>query len=126
MPNKVTAEVRSLAREHGPGAIKELSRLAAEARSEQARISACTVLLDRAYGKSQIDQPIEIPLPDISTMQGISMALSTVVRAVACGTLRPSEGQALCNVLKAQRDAIEMIEFEERLQKLEKIAKAQF
>jgi hypothetical protein len=47
-------------REHGPDAIKKLARLAKDAQSEQARISACNALLDRAYGRSQATQLIEI------------------------------------------------------------------
>jgi hypothetical protein len=41
-PNKVTAEVRDLARVHGPSVLEELARLA--------------LILDRAYGKCA--QPI--------------------------------------------------------------------
>ena len=85
MPNRATAEVRVLARECGPEVIRELSRLAKEACSEQARISACIALLDRAYGKSHTDQPIYIDLPDSSTPQGILTALGAIIEAVACG-----------------------------------------
>jgi hypothetical protein len=122
VPNKATAEVRLLAREHGPAAIKELARLAMEAQSEQARISACNALLDRAYGRSQIGQPIEIDLPDTSTVQGVSSALAAIISATACGKLTPAEAQALCSVVEAQRKAIEMADHEERLKRLEKAA----
>jgi hypothetical protein len=37
---------------HGPKAIAELARLAKHALSEQARVTACRDLLDRAYGKA--------------------------------------------------------------------------
>lgn len=50
--NKVTAEVRELAGQYGPMALAELARLAEHAESEQARVSACKEILDRAYGKS--------------------------------------------------------------------------
>ncbi|WP_103035295.1 hypothetical protein [Castellaniella caeni] len=50
--NKVTAEVRTLAQEHGPDAIEVLVYLMHKARSERSRIAAATELLDRAYGKS--------------------------------------------------------------------------
>jgi hypothetical protein len=50
-PNKATAEVRDLARSYAPEAIRELARLAKEAVSEQARVSAINSLLDRGYGK---------------------------------------------------------------------------
>ena len=51
-PNKSTAEIRELAGQYGPAALAELARLATNADSEQARVSACKELLDRAYGKS--------------------------------------------------------------------------
>ena len=50
--NKVTADVRELACQYGPDALAELARLATNADSEQARVSACKEILDRAYGKS--------------------------------------------------------------------------
>ena len=87
VPNKATAEIRSLAREHGPDAIKELARLAQGAHSEQARISACSAILDRAYGRSQASQLIEVGLPDTSTADGITKALAAVVGATARGEL---------------------------------------
>jgi len=59
--NKVSADVRELAGQYGPAAIAELARLATEADSEQARVSACKEVLDRAYGKSPLNrEPIDI------------------------------------------------------------------
>jgi hypothetical protein len=56
VPNKVTAEVRDLARVHGPAVLEELARLALESESDQARVAAAKEILDRAYGKCA--QPI--------------------------------------------------------------------
>jgi hypothetical protein len=50
VPNKVTAEVRDLARVHGPAVLEELARLALESESDQARVAAAKEILDRAYG----------------------------------------------------------------------------
>ena len=55
--NKATAEIKELAQQHAPGAVKELARLAHKAKSEQARIAAIKELLDRAYGKAT--QPLQ-------------------------------------------------------------------
>lgn len=49
--NKSTKEVKEIAQKYTDKAIKELARLATKAESEQARVSACRELLDRAYGK---------------------------------------------------------------------------
>lgn len=51
VPNKVTAEIRAMAQEHGPKAIQELVKIMQKARNETTRIAACKELLDRAYGK---------------------------------------------------------------------------
>lgn len=51
-PNKATAEVRDLAREYAPAALKELARLMKNAESEAARVSAIKEILDRGYGKA--------------------------------------------------------------------------
>jgi hypothetical protein len=124
VPNKATAELRDLARLHGPAAIVELSRLATQASSEQARISACVALLDRGYGRSHVDQPVEIALPDTSTPLGLLEAIRAIVKATACGELPPSAGQALCSLVRFQREAIEFVTFEERLVRLEKMTAA--
>ena len=51
-PNKSTLEVRKLALEHAPAAMSELARIAADADSEPARVSAIREILDRAFGKA--------------------------------------------------------------------------
>lgn len=51
-PNKATAEIKALAREHTKDAMLELVRLAKEAQSEQARVSAIKEIFDRGYGKA--------------------------------------------------------------------------
>lgn len=61
-PNKATLEVKSLAQAYGAAAIKQAARLAGlvvedgatvgAARSEQARLTAIGLILDRAYGKA--------------------------------------------------------------------------
>lgn len=49
-PDAATAEIRAAIRAHVPDAIRELARLAHEASSEQARVSAINALIDRGYG----------------------------------------------------------------------------
>ena len=122
VPNKATAEIRRLAREHGPAAIQELARLAKEAQSEQARISACNALLDRAYGRSQASQPVELDLPDTSTIDGVTRSLTAILEATAAGKLTPAEAQSLSSVIEAQRKAIESAELEDRIKRLEQAA----
>ena len=51
-PNKITREIKEIAHQCGPGALKELARIATQGESEAARVAACREILDRAYGKA--------------------------------------------------------------------------
>lgn len=118
-PNKATAEVRALAGQHGPAAIAELARLSREAESEQARISACNSICDRAYGRSASGRTITIDLPDTTTPEGVVKAVAAIVYAVSTGAITTTEASGLVAVIEAQRKAIELNDHEQRLQKLE-------
>lgn len=64
-PNKATAEVKSLARQHGADMIKVLAAIAKNAKKpDAARVAAAKELLDRGYGKSMqmISGPDEGPI----------------------------------------------------------------
>lgn len=50
--NKITADVKALARIHGADAVSVLANLMKQADSDQAKISAAKELLDRGYGKA--------------------------------------------------------------------------
>lgn len=57
--NKFTAEVKSLAQQHGAEAIEVLRKIMQESDNEPARIAAAKELLDRGYGRSKAeDEPI--------------------------------------------------------------------
>jgi hypothetical protein len=118
-PNKATAEVRGLALQHGPEAIKELARLSKEAASETARISAIGILIDRAYGKALPGRTLRIDLPDTSTVEGVTKAVAAIMQAAARGEVTPAEASDLCGVLETQRRTIELSEIEARLARLE-------
>lgn len=60
-PNKATAEIKELAREHGPKAIAALARILSSGDSDTARIAAAKELLDRGYGKSTAVQELSGP-----------------------------------------------------------------
>lgn len=49
-PDDATTAIRDAIRAYVPDAIRELARLAHEAASEQARVSAINALIDRGYG----------------------------------------------------------------------------
>jgi hypothetical protein len=67
-PNRATADVRALAQDYGPDAIKTLAELMEKATSEQARVAAARELLDRAYGKAAQQLAVD------ATVRGMSLA----------------------------------------------------
>ncbi len=80
-PNKSTAEIRELAGQYGPTVLAELARLATNANSEQARVSACKEILARAYGKStqvmeRNDEVIKEDIDDLELARKLVYLLS--------------------------------------------------
>ena len=118
-PNKATVEVRSIAQDYGPDALKELHRLSQEAESEAARVSACNAILERAYGKAPTSAPIVIDLPKTETAKDVCMAMSTVIQSVAAGKITPADASSLCGLLESQRRIIELTELEARIAAIE-------
>lgn len=51
-PNKITADIKALAGEHAPIALKALVQIATAGESEAARVAAANSILDRTYGKA--------------------------------------------------------------------------
>jgi hypothetical protein len=118
-PNKATVEVRSLAQDYGPDALKELHRLSREAASEAARVSACNAILERAYGKAPTSAPIVIDLPKTETAANVCEAMSKVIQSVAVGEITPADASSLCGLLESQRKIIELTELEVRIVAIE-------
>lgn len=58
--NKSTKDVKALAQEHGPAAIRRLALLMTKGDSSSSQVAAAKELLDRAYGKST--QAVEMDL----------------------------------------------------------------
>ncbi len=65
------------------------------------------------------DRPIKIRMAPLEAPQDVLRAITTVVGAVARGTITPSEGQALASLIETQRKAIETVEIEQRLAAVE-------
>ena len=76
-PNKVTLEIRDLARSYGPAAIAELARLAglskaAGSENESTRVMAIKELIDRGYGKATQVIAGSDELPPVKLEHGIA------------------------------------------------------
>jgi hypothetical protein len=64
-------------------------------------------------------RPVAITLPEVKTSADVVAALSAVVAATALGELTPDEAAQLSAVVELQRKALEMVELEARLARLE-------
>jgi len=79
---------------------------------------ALRICLDRIIPHAKED-PIEMKLPKIEGPEDCSKAQAAILSAVAEGELLPSEGQAMSNLIEAQRKAYETTELAKRLAAIE-------
>jgi hypothetical protein len=87
---RAVAEIRDLARQHTETALNALVKIATAGKSESARVSAATALLDRGYGKPT--QPIAgdsdadaINLGIVSSHQAAIRAIGEAFKVIAAG-----------------------------------------
>jgi hypothetical protein len=64
-------------------------------------------------------RPVTFDLPNIETASDIAKAIGAIVKAMAAGELTPDEANAIAAVIETRRKVFEVVEFEERLRKLE-------
>lgn len=81
-------------------------------------MTAARLVLERLCPPSK-SRAISVELPPVRTAEDVLSALTTVVDAVAAGTITPDEGQAVAALLETKRKAIETTEIERRLTALE-------
>ena len=65
------------------------------------------------------DNPISLELKKLEKVEDASKALGTITKAVSQGEITPLEGQSMANIIEAHRRAIETMDLERRLTKLE-------
>lgn len=86
--------------------------------AKQGNIQAIKVILDRLLPPRR-DRHIHFPLQEIKTPSDILRAMEQITTAVSSGEITPLEGESLSSILEAQSKAIELLDFEKRLQTLE-------
>ncbi len=64
-------------------------------------------------------RPVEIDLPPVETAKDITAAHGAVIAAMAKGEITPDDAAAIAGVLEARRRAIETVELEARIEKIE-------
>ena len=66
-----------------------------------------------------VDRPVRLRLPEIGGAQDVLSALATTIKAMGLGEITPDEAATIAGVLDAKRRAIEAVQLEERIAKLE-------
>ncbi len=83
-------------------------------------IAAMRLCLERIMPVRR-DRPVSFAMPQITSASEAATAASAIVAAVATGELTPLEALDLSRVLENYTSVLETTEFEERLQKLERV-----
>jgi hypothetical protein len=101
------------------GEAEALSRKAVEL-ALRGDVSALRLCLDRIVPPRK-DRPVCFELPKMIESRDAVSALAAIVGAVAAGELTPAEAAELSKVVDGYTRALQAVEFEARLTKLEKV-----
>lgn len=81
-------------------------------------MTAARIVLDR-IAPARRDNPVSFPLPKIESAADASMAMASVLSAVADGEISPSEAEQIARMIETFVKSLEANEFGRRLQALE-------
>jgi hypothetical protein len=99
------------------GEVQALTRKAIERALEGDGV-ALRLCLERIL-PARKDRPVKFDLPPIKTASDISKALGAIAKSMAAGELTPDEAGTVATIMEAHRKAIETVELEERVRRLE-------
>lgn len=88
------------------------------AKARRGDLKAAELILSRAW-PARKGRLVSLELPAVVTSKDVVAAIGSIVEATSRGEITPEEGSLLAGLLEAKRKAIETLEFEERLSKLE-------
>ena len=83
-------------------------------------VTALRLCLERVLPPRR-DRPIEVDLSTLENAKDLPEAIAAVLRGIGEGHLTPSEGGQVVRILGEYGRAVELGEFEERLQALERV-----
>ena len=81
---------------------------------------ALRLCLERIYPVRK-GRLINLDLPDVESAREVLKAIGSTISAVAEGEITPEEGSLVAGLLETKRKAIETLEFEDRLTRLESL-----
>ncbi len=81
-------------------------------------ITACKMIIDKVLPCPK-DRSINIALPRIDDLKGVSLAQTKILEAVSNGEVTPNEGERITSIIESRRKLIETIELEARISRLE-------
>jgi hypothetical protein len=87
-------------------------------RAKEGDLRAAEVILSRVWPQRK-GRPVTLELPKIETPEDILAALASVLGAATSGDLTPDEAALIGGLLENKRRAIETVQIEERLSRLE-------
>ncbi len=99
------------------GEAEQLTRTAVDKALEGDGL-ALRLCLERLIAPKR-DQAISLALPDLTEPENALTAMGEVIDAVKIGSLTPSEGQQICELLDKWLKTMEVTEFAQRLATLE-------
>jgi hypothetical protein len=111
--NKTTLAARELL----DGEAEELTRKCIEL-AKDGDSAAMRLCMERIVPAVK-SRTIKIELPTVDTMADVLKAQAVAIQAMAAGEITPDEAATIAGVLEAKRRAIETVELEARLVKLE-------
>jgi len=111
--NKITLLMESLLQEEAGDLTRKVIEMAKAGDSLAMRIC-----MDRLL-PAQKDRPIDLPLGPVETLPQIRAGLSTVVQAISDGSITPTAGETLANVLHLQTEVVSSAELAPRVEQLE-------
>jgi hypothetical protein len=88
------------------------------AKATEGDVSAATLILSRAWPQRK-GRPTPLELPPVKTPADLTAATGALIAAMADGTLTAEEAQAASAVLAVHRQAVETLELEARIARLE-------
>ena len=111
--NRVTIACESLMAGEG----EKLTRKAIEL-AQRGDTVALRLCLERIYPVRK-GRLINLELPEVKSPRDVLNALASTIKAVAVGEITPEEGSLVAGLLESKRKAIETLDIEERLTRLE-------